>query len=245
MKITVFNASMRGVKSITHLIAGEFLEGAKAAGAEVENIFLVKKKIVHCRGCLTCWIKTPGVCMHKDDMAPLLEKYLESDIIVMATPVYVENITGLAKDFMDRLIPIMDPRFEPDDDGVTRHVKKYEKYPDIFVISTCGFPEQSAFEVIELLFQRIARSMDAKYIGGVYRTGGGFLAVDNPVLKPMIDEYKGLLRIAGAEIAKDSKLSEQTVAELEKQLIPTDFYNVQVNMIWESLMAKAGEKKES
>ena len=236
MKITAFNGSMRGARSITHLIVSEFFEGAEKAGAEVENVFLVKKKIAHCRGCLTCWIKTPGICMHNDDMAPLLEKYLESDIVIMATPVYIDNVTGLIKDFMDRLIPIMDPHFEPDENGETRHVKKHDKYPGIFVISTCGFPEQSAFQVLKLLFERIARNMDAQYLGGIYRSGGGFLGVQEPGLAPIIDEYKHLLRTAGAEVAKNMKISEETAEKLEQQLLPTELYNAQVNMIWDKLM---------
>jgi multimeric flavodoxin WrbA len=242
VKITAFNGSMRGSRSITHLIVNEFLEGAANAGAEVENVFLVKKKIAHCRGCLTCWIKTPGICMHKDDMAPLLEKYLESDIIIMATPVYIDNVTGLMKDFMDRLIPVMDPRFEPDENGETRHIKKHEKYPAIFVISTCGFPEQSAFQVLRLLFERIGRNMDAEFLGGIYRSGGGFLAVEEPALAPMIDEYKGLVRQAGAQIAEKRKISAETAEKLEQQLLPTDLYNTQVNMIWDKLMKNAKKK---
>ena len=243
MKITVFNGSMRGAKSITHLIADEFLRGAQSAGATVDNVFLVKKKIAHCRGCLTCWIKAPGQCVHHDDMAPLLEKFLDSDIVVMASPVYIDNVTGLMKDFMDRLIPVTDPHFEPDGSGETRHVKKHAKYPGIFVISTCGFPEQSAFQVLRLLFPRIARSLNAEYLGGIYRSGGGFLAVEEPALAPIIDEYKELVRTAGAEIAETMKLSERTVEKLEQQLIPTEPYNAQVNAIWDHLMTKARENR--
>jgi multimeric flavodoxin WrbA len=243
VKITAFNGSMRGAKSITHLITGEFLRGAADAGATVDNVFLVTKKIAHCRGCLTCWIKTPGKCIHHDDMAPLLETFLASDIVVMASPVYIENVTGLMKDFMDRLIPITDPHFEPDESGETRHVKKFPKYPGIFVISTCGFPESSAFQVLKFLFPRIARSLNADYLGGIYRSGGGFLAVDEPALAPIIDDYKALVRTAGAEIATTMTLSEETAEKLERQLIPTEPYNAQVNLIWDHLMAKAREDR--
>ena len=239
MKITVFNGSMRGARSITHFIVNEFLKGVEEAGADVENVFLVKKKIAHCRGCLTCWIKTPGQCLYNDDMASLLEKYLASDIVVMASPVYTENVTGLMKDFMDRLIPIMDPRFEPDENGETRHVKKHPRYPGIFVVATCGYPEQSAFQVLQLLFQRIARSMDAEYLGGIYRSGGGFLMVKEPALAPIIEDYTRLLRIAGGELARNGRIGEETAEKLAQQLLPTELYNAQVNMIWDNLMKKS------
>ena len=47
MKITVFNGSMRGAKRITHIIASEFIEGAKKAGADVDNVFLKELKFGH------------------------------------------------------------------------------------------------------------------------------------------------------------------------------------------------------
>ena len=242
MKVTAFNGSMRGEKSITNIMVQEFLEGTKDAGAEVEQVILVKKKIKHCLGCLTCWIKTPGRCVHKDDMAELLDKYMKSDIVVIATPVYVENVTGLMKDFIDRLIPITDPHFEPDEKGETCHVKRYNRYPGIVAMSNSGFVEQSAFSVLRLFFKRIARSMNAELIAEIYKGGGGMLGLDEPSLAPMIDEYKKLLRKAGAEVARNLTLSDKTIALLEKQVVPTDVYNAQVNLLWDTLISKAGKK---
>ena len=56
-------------------------------------------------------------------MAELTRKYLASDIIVMATPLYVDNVSGMTKVFMDRLMIVCDPHFESDESGETRHVK--------------------------------------------------------------------------------------------------------------------------
>ena len=44
------------------------VKGMREAGAEVEVVALREKSIKNCIGCLTCWTKTPGTCIHKDNM---------------------------------------------------------------------------------------------------------------------------------------------------------------------------------
>lgn len=236
MKITAFNGAMRGEKSITALMVNHFLAGAEEAGAQTEHVILVKKKIQHCRGCLGCWVKTPGRCIQKDDMQDLTDKYMQSDIVVIASPVYVENVTGLTVDFINRIIPITDPRFESDENGVTRHIKRHPKYPGMVAMSNSGFIEQDAFAVLRLLFRRIARSMNGEFVAEIFKGGGGLLGLDNPALSPMINEYWALLEKAGAEIATERRLSDETVRQLEVQAMATETYNEQVNQLWDRLM---------
>ena len=238
MKFTIFNGSPRGKKGNTHFMVKEFSKGVELAGAEVENIFLVKKKIRHCRGCLTCWTKTPGECVIKDDMAELIQKFSESDIVVFATPVYVDNVTGIMKNFMDRLVADADPHFEKDERGECVHFSAYGKPAKLVVISNCGFPEQSHFQVLELLFKRIARNMQAEVIGEIYRSGGAILQEAPLVLKPVISKYKRLLQTAGMEIAEKQQLSEETRAKLEKPLVSDERYITAANEHFDELLAK-------
>ncbi|MDD5529731.1 MAG: flavodoxin family protein [bacterium] len=242
MKITVFNGSPRAEKGNTHIMVEEFLSGAKEAGAETENIFLVKNNIKHCLGCYNCWIQTPGECIIKDDMKELLSKFIETDIVVFATPLYVDNVSGIMKNFMDRLIPVLDPYFKKDENGECRHTNRYNKSPKIVVISNSGFPEQSHFQVLQLLFRRIAKNMQSEVIGEIYRGGGPILGNKMLLLTPFIHNYKKCLHKAGKEIVENLKLSDETIQKLEKPIIPDEQYISGANKSWDKTLAKIKDK---
>lgn len=237
VKIIVFNGSPRAERGNTHVMVEEFSRGAKKAGAEVENVFLVKKEINHCRGCFSCWSKS-GKCVITDDMEELLRKYIDSDIVVFATPVYVDNVTGITKQFIDRLIPLIDPHMETDEKGETVHRKRFEKYPKIVVMSNCGFPEQSHFQVVSLFFRRAARNMHSEVIAEIYRGGGELLRLDHPLLRSVISDYKGLLQKAGREVVETLNLSDETKSALEIPLVLHELYRENVNRGYDAALSK-------
>lgn len=236
MKITVFNGSPRAERGNTHIMVQEFLKGAQKAGADIENIFLVKKEINHCKGCFSCWGK-PGTCVIADDMEELLKKFIDSDIVVFVMPVYVDNVTGIMKQFMDRLIPLLDPHMEPDEHNESVHRKRFEKYPKIVVISNCGYPEQSHFQVLPLLFRRVARNLHSEVIAEIYRGGGELLNVKHPKLESVIAQYKELLQKAGKEVVETLFLSEKTKSALETPLVSAEDYRKSVNKGFDTILS--------
>ena len=238
MKITAFNSSPRAQHSNTHKIVQAFLYGCQQAGAETENIFLAQKKIHYCLGCFDCWSVSPGQCIIKDDMHELTEKLMTSDIVVLATPLYVDNVSGIMKNFLDRLIPIVMPHFEQDEHGETRHKRRFDKYPKFVAISNCGFPEQSHFQTLKLLFRRMARNLHTELIGEIYRGQGELLKSDHPAIKIRLKQYYALVQQAGYQIVKQGSISQELQEKLENPLIPKAFYNRGANKSWDELIAK-------
>lgn len=224
MKIVAFNGSPREARGNTHVMVEEFLKGAEKAGAETENILLAKKEIRHCQGCFGCWLKTPGKCVLDDDMEELQAKFLESDIAVFATPLYLANFTGLMKDFLDRLfLPFLDPHIKMNEIGIMTHPLRHTKIPKYVFISNCGFAEQTQFELLRLLFREFVESED-DILAEIYRGEGGLLKVEDAAFQPILSNYKQLLRKAGKEVVENRKLSDETASKLEKPLIPYDMF---------------------
>ncbi|MFA5090028.1 MAG: flavodoxin family protein [Candidatus Omnitrophota bacterium] len=234
MKITAFNGSPKADRGSTHVIVSALLEGAAKAGASTENVLLARKKIGHCIGCFTCWTKTPGRCVLKDDMEELLKRYMASDIVIMASPLYVDHVSGIMKDFMDRSLPLVCPQFEMGDAGQTRHVARYGKYPAIVWVSNCGFPEKDQFAALRLCCERDIRNNKAEIIAQVYRSQGPLLTSDGLGLELVLNHYKELLRQAGAEIALKRRIPADLQAELDEPLIPEDEYSKRANESWNS-----------
>jgi multimeric flavodoxin WrbA len=99
-KVLVLSSSPRRAGN-SDLLCDQFTSGAKESGNNVEKIFIRDKKINYCTGCGTC-IDRGGKCSQKDDMTDVLNKMVEADVIVMATPVYFYTMCGQMKTLIDR-----------------------------------------------------------------------------------------------------------------------------------------------
>ncbi len=238
MRITIFNGSPKGERSNTLKVAAEFAEGARSAGAEVEVVHLAGLKIGHCLGCFHCWEKEPGVCVLKDDMGGQLRKVAASDLAVFATPLYIDNVSGMTKVFMDRLTPLVDPKIFRDEAGECFHRTRLPKNPRLGVISSCGFPEQRHFDVLKLLFRRVARNLDSELAFEIYRDAGPVMAVAPFLLKDAFGRYRDLLREAGAQVVRDCAISQETAAALAEPLLPPDRYVESSNARFQRLLSK-------
>jgi FMN-dependent NADH-azoreductase len=218
MNILVVNGSPRGEQGNTAILTRAFLEGATEAGARSETVYLKDKKINYCTGCYSCWLKTPGVCIHKDDMPELLEKIQQANVVVYATPLYIYTVTGLMKVFLDRIIPLVEPFIEVKD-GVCSHPSRYEitRPTASVLISNCGFPEQDHFASLRMMFRQLFRQSERMTLAGmICCSGGGML--NDPNLQDMLKWYIDAVRQAGREIVGDLHISDATQAIVDRPL---------------------------
>jgi multimeric flavodoxin WrbA len=84
----------------TEYLVDVFLKTAENLGANVDHIRLSEFKI---HPCDSCWICVEnGKCAIKDEMDEIYPKLLASDGILIASPVYFNNVTAQTKIFIDR-----------------------------------------------------------------------------------------------------------------------------------------------
>jgi len=72
---------------------------------EVEVVCLCDVELKPCGGC-SGYCEAAGKCKIEDGMQGLYPKLKEADVIVIATPTYFWNVSGLTKNFMDRTLPL-------------------------------------------------------------------------------------------------------------------------------------------
>ena len=101
MKILALHGSPRAIRSQTRKLASLVLEGARNAGAETEIIDLTECRIAPCTACESCTLT--GTCVYQDDVSGILSRITGADGIVLGSPVYIDNVTGQMKVFVDRL----------------------------------------------------------------------------------------------------------------------------------------------
>jgi len=100
MKVLAISGSPR--KGNTDAMLEQVLKGTAETGAEVELVKLVDKKIGICEGCDPDCFGTEKGCHLEDDMQELYEKCSKADAIVLGSPNYFRNVSGIMKNFIDR-----------------------------------------------------------------------------------------------------------------------------------------------
>ena len=100
MKVTCLFGSPRPKGNSAH-IAKKFIAEAENLGAEVEQFRLNTLDLKGCQGCDACKTRQDH-CVVDDDLKQVLASVKETDILVIATPVYYSDIPSQLKAFVDR-----------------------------------------------------------------------------------------------------------------------------------------------
>ncbi|TFG06448.1 flavodoxin family protein [Candidatus Thorarchaeota archaeon] len=210
MKVLAFNASPRKSQGTTDILMEAFIAGAKRAKAEVEKHHIVDLNINGCLSCFSCWWKTPGKCVHRDDMDWILPKIPEADIMLLGTPIYGRNVTHYLQRLLERTFSFSLPEMEVKD-GETTHPGRIRKFPQLVLCATCGFPDTSNFGIVRALYQ-----------GGVEILLPAAQMLFNEDGREQLSGFLQAIELAGQKMAKGEEipqsLRDQLVVEYSDEM---------------------------
>ncbi|ONI46877.1 hypothetical protein AN644_02295 [Candidatus Epulonipiscium fishelsonii] len=98
MKIVALNGSSR--KKFTYNLIKSVADILEKHQVDIEIINLFEYDIKECIGCEKCILTDE--CVFKDDAKLIMEKMIQADGIIVASPVYLQNVSGKLKTFIDR-----------------------------------------------------------------------------------------------------------------------------------------------
>jgi len=109
MNIVCLNGSPRKDGN-SATIAKRFCDTAEKTGARVRTFALNDLDYRGCQGCMACKTKRED-CVLNDDLTEVLEAVRDTDVLVLASPVYFWAVTSQLKAFIDRSFSYLTPDF--------------------------------------------------------------------------------------------------------------------------------------
>ena len=148
----------------------------KAHDWQVEAFALAAMDIKPCRGCFSCWVKTPGCCVIKDDdQEAILHAWADADLIALLTPITFGGYAPELKKAMDRIIPVLLPFFIKVH-GETHHPQRYRRRRRLLAIGTQKQDDADSESIFRRLVQRNALNMGDVEATTLVFSGDVFLA---------------------------------------------------------------------
>jgi len=106
MKAIAVNGSPRKNWN-TGILLKRATDGAASVGAETETINLYELNYKGCTSCFACKVKDgkrAGRCAMKDDLTEVLEKVIACNVLLLGSPIYLGDITGAMRSFLERFV---------------------------------------------------------------------------------------------------------------------------------------------
>ena len=220
MNVLILNGSARGQKGVTGRLLASFVEGLIDGGAAATQFSVASLNITPCTACLSCMHKVLGECAVKDDMEEIYRAMKSSDIMVLATPVYTDNMSAQLKNAMDRSICCMQGFLTRDRFGRVRHPYTWRMPAQFVLIATSGFPEMETFEPLVATYRAQALNFGSEAIAEICVSGSIALQME----PARLDRHRGLIKEAGKELALKGSIRPDLLKDLNTPPLTIDEY---------------------
>lgn len=213
-KVVAVNGSPKMGKGRTAKILTPFLEGMEKAGAAVELFYARCLNVKPCDGEFYCWNEKPGECYIEDNMQLLYPKLRETDILVLATPVYVP-LPGEMQNLINRIVPLMDPVLELQNGRTRARLRAGVKITKIVLVSTSGWWEMDNFGTVLRIVEELAKDMSVEFSGALLRPHSHYMSEN----KEKAEEIFEAAKQAGYQLIKEGRIANELLKIIGQPLI--------------------------
>ncbi|MFC2080243.1 flavodoxin family protein [Bacteroidota bacterium] len=163
MRITIYNANDSEEDLVLERRVAELSE-ILGDRHDIEAVKLNNLDLKFCNGCWACWVKTPGRCVVKDDMAKIHQSFISSDLVIFAAPMRMGFPGSLMKKVTDRLIPLVHPYIELVNDEC-HHVPRYDNYPSWgLILEEEEQGTQADLDLVREIYERTALNIKSSLL---------------------------------------------------------------------------------
>ncbi|MBO5518450.1 MAG: flavodoxin family protein [Firmicutes bacterium] len=157
MKVCIINGSPRRNGNTAELLK-PFRERLLQLGVEIDDIFLKDYKVRPCLGCYACQnVSGEYGCVQKDDAEEIWRQIGETDLLVLATPIYSWYCTAEMKALMDRHYALNKYYGSGQGQLIPRL--------SVALLTTHGYKDEYANEPFETGIRRLCKHCHWDYLG--------------------------------------------------------------------------------
>ena len=230
-RVLGIHGAPRKKRGATEMVYSHFIDGMKEAGAEVETVYLAEGEPNSCLGCFKCWTRDSGQCHIQDNISEVVKKIPEYDLMIFATPLYGDGMSGLLKNFIDRLMPLIHPSIFLKE-GRCLHPCRYSNMPNLSLVSVCGFYEVENFEPLVQHISAVSMNMHMPLIATVLRPETLSL-MDRNSERPM-NQVKIALKEAGEMVIHGGRIAESIRQRISQPILSKKDYLENAGEWWKT-----------
>ena len=156
-------------------------------------------------------------------MDDILPKIAEADIFIVASPIYVDGITGPMKNIIDRMLPLLEPFVELRNGHCRHPLREYSKPGKVVYTATCAWWKLDNFDPMILYMKAMCANMDREFAGALLRPHAGAMMYLKATGKS-VDDIFNAAKESGRELIENGKISSENLKTISRELVPLDDY---------------------
>jgi multimeric flavodoxin WrbA len=156
VKITILNGDIHPEKKDFSEYILLLEEKLVAGNHQVHTFNINNMNLFYCKGCWSCWWKTPGRCDIQDDGTQIFQSVINSDFVIFASPLLAGFTSSALKKITDRFVCLLHPYIQLKN-GESHHQKRYEKYPDFgLLLEKEPDTDNEDIEIVKNIYERFS-----------------------------------------------------------------------------------------